>query len=333
MRADLPHRRRAVIFGVMVPAGIYALSAAAILAVRDRIPAEVVVHIGPSGVRMGSPLEVLATLGVLSGVGSLVLAGLSLRIGRTSMSRRMVLGIATGWAALMAGIGLAFLLPQVFVQSGGVSFEGPLAVACLIAVAAGGLAAAYAGNDPRRPASEPVPDDAPRAGSGAAPLWQQRVGVPRRVRPWLWLLGVLYAGVAVAVGAGTGSWLFAALLLAAMVPPAMMLNWRVRVDAGGLTATAGLPGKLAWPRQHVPADEVLRADAVQVDPFGEFGGWGLRTAPDQHGTVGVVVRKGPGIAVRRTGGRRFVVTLPDAEAGAALLNTMADRAREPARSA
>jgi len=324
----LPHRRRALLLGVIVPALIYSASAAVVLAVWERVPAEVVVHVGPSGVRMGSPEQVLTVLGVLGGAGSAVMAGLALTIGRTSMSRRMVLGIATGWAALMAGILLAFLLPQLGAQSA--SFEGPLAIACVLAVAAGAMAAAFAGDDPPLPATTPVPKDAARAPHGAEQMWQQRISVPQRARPWLVLAGATWVGIAVAVGAGTGSWLFCALLLAAAVPPATMLHWRVRVDTDGLTAAAGLPGALAWPRQHVPADEVLRADVVEVNPFQDFGGWGLRVAPDQHGTVGVVVRKGPGIAVCRTGGRRFVISVQDAETGAGLLNTMADRARERA---
>jgi hypothetical protein len=45
------------------------------------------------------------------------------------------------------------------------------------------------------------------------------------------------------------------------------------------------------------------------------------------GGVGYVVRTGEGIEVERTSGRRFVVTVDDAATGAALLTTLADRAR------
>jgi hypothetical protein len=48
------------------------------------------------------------------------------------------------------------------------------------------------------------------------------------------------------------------------------------------------------------------------------------------GTVGVVVRGGESIAVERSGGRRFVITVDDAATGAALLNTVAERARATA---
>ena len=39
------------------------------------------------------------------------------------------------------------------------------------------------------------------------------------------------------------------------------------------------------------------------------------------------MRKGEGIEVVHSGGKRLVVTVDDAETAAALLNTMADRAR------
>src|SRR5699024_8174949 len=109
------------------------------------------------------------------------------------------------------------------------------------------------------------------------------------------------------------------LPLVVLVPA--MTAWQVQVDARGLTARS----TFGWPRQHVPAAEVERADVTEVSPFGEFGGWGMRT--NTAGTVGVVIRKGEAIAVGRPGGRRFVVPVDDAATGGALLNTYAERAR------
>ena len=45
------------------------------------------------------------------------------------------------------------------------------------------------------------------------------------------------------------------------------------------------------------------------------------------GRIGVVMRGGEALEVVRTGGRRVVVTVGDAATGAALLNTLAARAR------
>ena len=57
----------------------------------------------------------------------------------------------------------------------------------------------------------------------------------------------------------------------------------------------------------------------------KYVGLGIRTALD--GSIGMVLRKGDGIEVRATGGRRYVVTIDDAATGAALLATLAGRAR------
>ena len=56
---------------------------------------------------------------------------------------------------------------------------------------------------------------------------------------------------------------------------------------------------------------------VQVEPLAEFGGWGWRWTPE--GGLGVVARAGEGILVVLRDGRRFTVTVDDAETGAALL--------------
>ena len=72
-------------------------------------------------------------------------------------------------------------------------------------------------------------------------------------------------------------------------------------------------------------EEVEEAVVVQVNPLREFGGWGIRTGVG--GRIGVVMRGGEALEVVRTGGRRVVVTVDDAATGAALLNTLAGRAR------
>ncbi len=102
-----------------------------------------------------------------------------------------------------------------------------------------------------------------------------------------------------------------------------MLSFTVRVDSSGLTVRS----TLGWPGTRIPAGEVLVASATQVNPLGDYGGWGWRVALDGSGRTGVVLSKGEALAVDRTGGRGFVVTVDGAAEAAALLNTMAERAR------
>lgn len=103
----------------------------------------------------------------------------------------------------------------------------------------------------------------------------------------------------------------------------MLARWTVTVDRTRLTARP----LIRRPRIQVPLSEILGAEVVTVRRIAEFGGWGLRTGAT--GRTGVILRSGPALQVTRTGGRTFVVTVDDAQTGAAILNTLAARTRTP----
>ncbi|QGQ19748.1 hypothetical protein GC089_11580 [Cellulomonas sp. JZ18] len=132
---------------------------------------------------------------------------------------------------------------------------------------------------------------------------------------------LLVAGLAITMPM-PALWLLVVVLAALL---AAMSVFRVRVDAAGLTARSAL----GWPTLRVPLEEVEEARTVTVDPLADFGGWGYRVGA--QGRVGVVLRRGEGLEVRRTGGRATVVTVDDAATAAALLNTLADRSRGATR--
>lgn len=100
-----------------------------------------------------------------------------------------------------------------------------------------------------------------------------------------------------------------------------VLTWRIAVNGEGLTVHGGL----GWPRVTLPAIDVESVTVRDIDPIAQFGGWGLRS--NLAGEAGVVMRRGPGIVVERSGGQRFIVTTEDAPAGAAHLEDAARRAR------
>lgn len=330
MNQTLPHRRRAWLLGVLVPVLVTAAAWVVVARLVPRLPEEVAVHWGPSGVdRTGSVGELLVPMAVISGVSLVVLAALSVLTGRQALNRRMVLGLATGFSVMFAGMTLASVVPQVDAASAADagSPDGWFAVTIVVALALGTAAGALAGADPALPATGAVADGAPTAElpEGQRAVWVRGVAG----------LGTTVTWVVVAAGAVAGVvlWLFAdtvlplVITLPVLVLVLTMTTWQVQVDARGLTAR----GTFGWPRLQVPAGEVERADVTTVNPFPEFGGWGLRT--NVSGTVGVVIRAGEAIAVERSGGRHLVVTVDDAATGAALLNTYAARARTSARDA
>ncbi|WAA67245.1 DUF1648 domain-containing protein [Microbacterium oxydans] len=135
------------------------------------------------------------------------------------------------------------------------------------------------------------------------------------------LLGCSLAAIMIATGAGglmTAIIMLAAcaILIAAL---ATTFAFRVRIGPAGLLVRS-LTG---WPRIEIPAADVASVRAIQVDPFAEFGGWGLRYGLD--GRYGVVLRRGEAVEVTRVGGRRFVVTVDEAQTAAAALAAVAQR--------
>ncbi|WP_327358532.1 hypothetical protein [Streptomyces sp. NBC_01304] len=83
----------------------------------------------------------------------------------------------------------------------------------------------------------------------------------------------------------------------------------VRVDKECLEVRCGHMG---LPRRRIPLSHVVGADfAPRVTPQ-QWGGWGYRWRPEK-GTA-VVVRRGEGVVLSLGDGRKFTVTVDDAEA-------------------
>ncbi|MBZ2196157.1 DUF1648 domain-containing protein [Occultella gossypii] len=323
-RIPVPHRARRIALGAVLPALLLGSACALVLAWRDRLPDPVAVHWGVSGVdRTGSFAELVAPMLILGLATLAVTATLSVVTGRSGLTRRMTVGLSAGMAAMYAVMFAGMCWVQLDVptaeQAGDPGFVIALSLLALAGV--GVVAGALAGSDPPQAATGDVAADAARLALGPTEtaVWIRTVTT---ARPWLlWTLVVVVLAGSAVLGALTGQWWLIPVLAATAALVAATASWTVRVDARGLSAR----GVYGWPRIQVPADEVERADAITISPFAEFGGWGLRT--DVRGRTGLVVRKGSAISIQRTGGRVVVVTVPDAERGAALLNTVAARAR------
>jgi hypothetical protein len=135
------------------------------------------------------------------------------------------------------------------------------------------------------------------------------------------VLAVLVAAfVAWLTGAPEGLvWLLGLLGVLLLTLAATTVAFHVRVDEAGLSVDS----MLGLPRFRIRLADIASAAAVDVNPMGEFGGWGLRLSVDRR--FGVVLRRGEAIEVVRTNGRRFVVTVDDAATGAALLEALLRR--------
>lgn len=141
--------------------------------------------------------------------------------------------------------------------------------------------------------------------------------------------GLDRAAVVIALIAGVGLGSLAAVLTWWLLPVAIVVVALV-LGAGRFTTTVdrnGLTVDIVGRRiLRVPLEDVAGADVVHVDPFWEFGGWGLRL--DMAGRTGVVTRRGPAVRVQRGDGSEVLVTVDGADRAAATLNTLADSLHE-----
>ena len=323
-RTPVPHRASTTVIALGIPAVMVTAVVIVALAWRQELPDPIATHWGPSGEAdrfgpFGPHVTAHAVIVMLFAAG---LWAIGFFWGREAMTRRFVAGAAAWFAGVLSGV----LLGNLSIQRGLTdatevgTADGPLLFAFAVGTVAAVLAAWAVPGDRRRPTHDPLPEGAATLDLGAdeQATWVQEVGQSGLV--------VVLGGIvtfAVVMALVTQQWaMIAAITTALGLLLAVMLRWTVTVDHNGLTARS----LLRRPGVQVPLDEVVVAEEVQVDPLREFGGWGLRTG--RGGRTGVVVRKGSSLQVRRTGGRVLVVTVDDAATGAALLNTLAARARQ-----
>lgn len=320
-RTPVPHRGASTLLGLVPSLAVLVATALLVLSWRPDLPDPVAIHFKPEGPDGFGSVEsqVALLLGVFGpvAVGAWLAAVL---LGRESMTRRIAVGFGTGMSVfgsvlvggmigVQRGLDDAALTPDI----------DPVITAAVVAgVVVGGLCALLMPRDPRAPATEPGPVDGPRVVLGAheRAVWTNRV--VSRAALGVGGLATVGVGASAAVGDLPAMYLLAAGLGALVLATAVVV---VTVDGTGLTARS----PLGWPRYRIPLDEVVGVAVTQVHPLRDFGGWGYRVR--LGGGVGYVVRTGEGIEVERTNGRCFVVTVDDAATGAALLTTLADRAR------
>lgn len=322
--APVPHRAVTTLVTLGIPVVVLLAGIAVALSWRDVLPDPIAIHWGSNGANGYGDLtsHLTAMVGVTLAM-SVFMWAVGYFAGRDAMTRRLAGGGAAWFAVFMTGELVGSLAPQRGLSDAaeagpiGAVLAWSLAAACL----AGALVAWLTPADLPAPATNPIPADAPKvhlAESGqAAWVRDATVGGAR------WFLVAVAVAMA-AIVAISREWAVVVILVFVFALLVIMLaRWTVTVDRTGLTVRP----LIRRPRIQVPLSEIIGAEVVTVRPIAEFGGWGLRTGA--AGRTGVVLRSGPALQVTRTAGRTFVVTVDDAHTGAALLNTLAARARAP----
>lgn len=329
-RHEYPDRwspqKKAVVAVILWPVVITAVAVLWYLSFMSELPAQVATHWsrrGPDGFTARETLPWIIAAGGL--VTPWFIGGVILAIaGRDGRQRRITVGFVAGLAVFSAGLMVIGSWDQRGLADGTLArdAEWPLVAATLIALVIGvGAAFTVPGHheDATR-ATGAVAPDAPRTElePGQRAAWSA-VAAPGR---WFWVFMAVMMLVLLGTGWLTGLWLFTGLIVLLVIGMMLALSvFRVTVGEHGMVVAGGL----GFPRWRLPLEDVVAARATTVDPFAEFGGWGYRVG--LHNRTGFVVRKGEALEVERGDGSRWVVTVDDAEQGAALLNTLAERVR------
>ncbi len=318
----VPFRGRTTVLTLAAPGAIIAMALAFAFAWRASLPDPIAIHWGsngPNGFGSFTP-NVLWPEAAAAG-SAILLWAIGFFAGYQTIMRRFVAGMAVWMATLFSGINLSILSLQRGIADAhdAGSITGPMTLVFAAATAGAIVAAVLSPADPPLPTTAPLSPSAPRLAlrPGEHATWIR--DVTARAYGSAIAAVVLLAAL---TGVLTREWAVAALMGVAFgFLLVMFLHWTVTVDATGLTVRP-LIGR---PRIRVPLNEVESAEAVTVRPIAEFGGFGIRGG--KGGRIGVIVRKGEGLQVHRTGERVFVVTVDDAATGAALLNSLAARDR------
>jgi hypothetical protein len=220
--------------------------------------------------------------------------------------------IVTSSLAIQRGLPVGSSSPTILPVLG-------IAVGLALLLAAGGwffMPRAVSGASTPVPATPPV-----SVAPGELVVWVGHA----RFSTWVVILlcGVfaVVSAVVVFVIALRGAWPLAIVPIVLGLSLLGTANWRVRVDADGLTVRP----TLGWPQYRVALSDVASANTTNVVPLGEFGGYGIRWGLGRR--LGVITRGGQALEVQRRDGRAVVVTVDDAATAAGLLTALAARTK------
>lgn len=293
-------------------------------AAADRLPDPIATHFGAQGADgfTGRVPTMFISAGLGFGLGLmfalvLIVSARSGRLVRTQDSAYdpIRVMVATSWG-VGGFIGVLIFAGTVANLDATDARQVSLPVLAFAAAAAIGLLLAAVGwlAAPRAPVSADSPSEIKPLPLGAT----ERVSWSRRVSaPWMVLAGIVMLAIGVVTGFVAQPWVGVLLALSSLLLIQLALV-RVVVDQRGLTVGTGPFG---WPRWQLSPEEITEVAAEELSPV-RYGGYGIRMIP---GSTAVLLRGGPGIVVTRRSGRRFAVSVDDAETGAGVLAGIIDR--------
>lgn len=324
---SLLRRARLIFFlvAVVVPIVSTVIGVIVLLAWLPSLPAQVVTHWGVDGADTFGPAS--ASLWILLAVGlglpvAMAVATLAAVGAHWGGAARLMGALAAGLSVFATTLTLGSLAIQrdLADPTDVPGIGGVIALSLGALVVAGGVAWAAQPRVRPEPGSVLLPKHVVHITQGERVVWVATTSMPRAAVSALLvlLLGLVALAAYMLVTGVQGGWIVAVVVVIVAVAMAATTTFRVRVTPEGFAARA----LLGWPRVTIPLDEIESARAVDVSPFGEFGGWGWRIAVD--GRTGIIMRRGSAIEITRRDRRPFIVTIDGAEDAAALLQAFVD---------
>lgn len=324
--ASPPSTTRYLLVAAAVPVIVTAIAVAIQLVLLPRLPDPVATRWGTDGVPNSfSPVWLGPLLTALVGLGLpafIVLSALpGIRRGESGATSRFTGALAPAMSVFLGVLTTWSLVVQVDLASADDSRFPPAAALVPFAAAlAVGLGAWFL--LPRQEAAAHGSPVSPRTLTASErALWTGRATLAPIA---LILIGAALVAVWVTVlaSAQDAVWISTGVGVFVLVAAVTTTSFRVRVDGTGLSVVSAL----GIPRFGVPIADITSIEVISVQPVSQFGGWGIRRVP---GAFGIVLRSGEAIQVTRSSGPRFVVTVTNAAAGAALLQGLVNRAGRP----
>ncbi|MGF6821745.1 hypothetical protein M2317_000631 [Microbacterium sp. ZKA21] len=320
-------RIRFLIVSIIVPLVLVAIGLVVLWSWMPQLPDPVVTHWGESGPDGFGPPA--AYVWILLGVGLVLpafmavvtLAGVGAHWGATA---RFMGAMAAGMSAFALVLTLGSVGPQRGLSDASAVGDVWWVVALGFAVLVVAGAAAWFAQPAVTAAPERALEPTHRVdvAEGERVVWVGTTTMPRTPLIVMGAALVLVTALtfALALSGGSAAWISAGIMLIILVALPATAAFRVRITPEGFAARS----LLGVPRTNIPLAEIESARAVEISPFGEFGGWGWRISLD--GRTGIVMHQGPAIEIVRPGKRTFVVTIDGAEQAAALLQAYVDAA-------
>lgn len=306
------HRYAATVGSVVVAA--LAVAGIALAARWGQVPDVVASHWGPGGV---DATQAKGTAALTATVIVVVMALVFAVLARTlHPDGRRYLAAATGFATgLTTVIAAGSMLAQIGLDDPYAATNPAWVVLAILVSLVAGVALWLLNPPPAAPprqVSKPLPAGAPvlEVSPGERVAWVGHTA-PMHGGGMLALALVLLVAAVVTWMASPWAALIPVLIGALLV---MTLHARLTIDTSGVRLSSG---PVTWIR--LPLGEIQSANATEVRPLREFGGFGLRFSGERRGYV---TRRGEALELRQADGSATVISLDDADGAAAVVNTL-----------